>query len=83
MKKALIICSLVVLAGCETAQVGVQTAVAKKQQFNDGKAQLSLVLPCDITVGAFFRSLNPSQQRAVEALCGGESMPKKPKLSPE
>jgi hypothetical protein len=79
---ALLMCSLA-LASCTTAQTAaVSAAVEKKQQFNDRKAALTIIATCDITVGAFFR-LPPWQQRAVEAICGGEPIPKRPVLAPD
>ncbi len=71
--------ALVLLLGACTAaqQAALNTAVKKKQAYNDGKAQLMLLAPCDMSVGAYWRSLTPFQRRAVEALCGGEGMPRK------
>jgi hypothetical protein len=74
--------ALVAFGGC--AQTGAITAVVveKKMQLNDAKARLTLVAPCDIAVGSFFRALSPPEQRAVEALCGGEAMPRPSTLTP-
>jgi hypothetical protein len=51
-------------------------------EFNDTKANVALLGVCDITVGAFFRQ-PPSRQRAIEAVCGGEAMPRRPILAPD
>ena len=41
----------------------------------DVQADLYMQATCDMTLGAFYRRLNPAQQRAVTALCGGEGIP--------
>ncbi len=66
------------LGACTTVQqAALKTAIEKRRAYNDGKAQVLLLGPCDMSVGAYWRSLTPYQRRAVEALCGGESMPRK------
>jgi hypothetical protein len=66
------------LGACTSVQqAAIKTSVEKRQTYNDGKAQLLLLGPCDMSVGAYWRALTPFQRRAVEALCGGESMPRK------
>ena len=76
--KSMVLAMALILGACSTAQqAALNTAVDKKQAYNDGKAQLLMLAPCDISVGAYWRSLTPYQRRAIEALCGGESMPRK------
>lgn len=86
MIKTLLVASIAmfIVTGCTTAhKAAVGAAISKKKEFNDTTAQLKLMSPCTITVGTFFRSLTPSQQRATEALCGGEAMARKPILAPD
>ena len=63
------------LIGCAEARSFSYAAVEQKKQFNDVQADLVLQAPCDMTIGAYHRRLNPAQQRAVMALCGGEGLP--------
>lgn len=78
--KLLTILALIALTGCNAAQqAAIDAAVQQRKAVADQEAELSLVLPCGMTVGAFFR-LSVNQRRAVEALCGGEPMPRKEDL---
>jgi hypothetical protein len=49
----------------------VETATADKKAYNDKKAETLLALPCDISVGAYFRLTNTVQQEALAMLCSG------------
>lgn len=72
------------LTGCSLAPGGekveaavkavVETGVADRKAYNDEKAQTLLVLPCDISVGAYFRIDNSVQQEALAMLCSGKRM---------
>lgn len=63
------------LGACTTAQKAMaQIGIEKVKAAHDAAAVLTLMLPCNIRVGSFYRALSPNQQRAVEALCGGEPM---------
>ncbi len=73
--------ALLVLSGCTTAQKMVaQAGIQKVKDAHDTAAVVTLMLPCGIRIGSFYRALNPNQQRAVEALCGGDPMPRPSKL---
>lgn len=73
--------SLALLGGCSLAPAGgrveslavsvVDTAIADRQSFNDKKAETLLVLPCDISLGAYYRLTNSIQQEALVMLCSG------------
>ena len=77
----MLVCILM-LGACAKTTAFTAVAVEKKMQFNDSKARLTLSAACDITIGAFFR-LPPSYQRATQALCGGEPMPRPSTLTPK
>jgi hypothetical protein len=49
----------------------VETAAADKKAYNDKKAETLLTLPCDISIGAYFRLTNSVQQEALAMLCSG------------
>lgn len=83
MYRLLALALLITATGCTAAQQGALSAAAQKRMaFNDTKANVALLGVCDITVGAFFRQ-PPSRQRAIEAVCGGEAMPRRPILAPD
>ncbi len=48
-----------------------ETAAADKRAYNDRKAETLLILPCDISIGAYFRLNNTVQQEALSMLCSG------------
>jgi len=66
---------VLLLVGCAEARTLSYSGLASKRQYNDVQADLYMVAPCDMTIGAFHRRLSPAQQRAVTALCGGENIP--------
>ncbi|MEE8598283.1 MAG: hypothetical protein V3S69_01975 [Dehalococcoidales bacterium] len=72
MGKPIVIVLVLFLGGCAY----VPTVIGAKQAYNDTKAKALTVAVCDMSIGAYFR-LPPMQRRAVEALCGGESMPRR------
>jgi hypothetical protein len=39
--------------------------------YNDRKAEVLLRLPCDISLGAYYRLTNSIQQEALVMLCSG------------
>ena len=73
-------CSL--LPGAEKVQSGVKlaldTSISDRKSFNDNEARLLVLLPCDISIGSYYRLTNPTQQEALVMLCSG----RKPNDSP-
>ncbi len=66
---------VLVLPSCTTAQkAAAQLGIQKVKDAHDASAVVTLMLPCGIRVGSFYRVLTPNQQRATAALCGGEPM---------
>lgn len=69
------------VAGCSLAPGGeeIQAAAssllgageADRITYNDQKARVLLILPCDITVGAYYRLANSAHQEAIALLCSG------------
>lgn len=66
-------CSL--LPGSEKIETAIKTTidagVSDRKSYNDEGARLLLVLPCDISIGAYYRLTNAVQQEALTMLCGG------------
>lgn len=72
---------MLLLSACSLAPQGaeitalattvVETATADKKAYNDRKAETLLTLPCDISIGAYFRLTNSVQQEALTMLCSG------------
>ena len=70
------------LAGCSLAPGGekvqaaidtaVETGIRDRMAYNDKKADTLLVLPCDISIGAYYRMQNSVQQEALTMLCSGK-----------
>ena len=69
-------CSLVPWgAQAEKAAVTVIDAAEKdRKAYNDQKADVLLTLPCDISIGAYYRIDNPVRQKAVQELCSGREL---------
>lgn len=71
--------ALVLLSGCSLSpfysQVrasidqAVEQAVEDRMHYNDQKGETILKLPCDLSVGAYYRLENPNHQKAVDLLC--------------
>ena len=75
--KKLAILSVLLLGACSPAHDAMMgAAIEARRDLADREARLSLVMPCAMTLGAYFR-LPPMQRRAAEALCGGEGFPRK------
>lgn len=76
-----ILMSLCLSAGCslvpgsdkvEAAVGAAKTAgLSDRRSYNDMKAETLLALPCDISIGAFYRLANSVQQEALAMLCSG------------
>ncbi len=74
--------ALALLTGCSLAPFGDQatkaietailTGIEDRKAYNDKKASTLLVLPCDISVGAYYRMENSVQQEALTMLCSGK-----------
>lgn len=66
-------CSL--LPGAEKVETAIKatvdTGVSDRKSYNDEEARLLLVLPCDISIGAYYRLTNAVQQEALAMLCSG------------
>lgn len=70
-----------VLGGCSllpgggrlqtAADAVVETGISDRKSYNDKKAETLLALPCDISLGAFYRLQNMIQQEALAMLCSG------------
>ena len=68
-------------SGCSLAPSGgqikaaaasfVETAMTDRQDYNDSKADALLRLPCDMSLGAYFRLKSTVQQEALILLCSG------------
>jgi hypothetical protein len=72
MKKIALPLALVLLAGCAEVRTMTQAGVEQKIQYNDSQARFYSIVPCDMTIGAYIRTLNDVQQQAVWLLCGGD-----------
>ena len=69
---------LLLLVACTPNANAVVDAVANQGVENvksaeDTKAAIAVQVPCAMSVGAFNRALSADQQRAVMALCGGNT----------
>lgn len=81
-KLAILLLAGAALSACSLAPGGsqvekaavevVRTGVADRMAYNDQKASLLLVAPCDISIGAYYRLQNTVQQEAVQMLCSGK-----------
>lgn len=77
----LLIAALLSLSGCSLAPFGdkattaittaVETATEDRRAYNDRKAETLLTLPCDISIGAYYRIQNTVKQKALNMLCSG------------
>lgn len=67
-------CSLVPHADQVKAVVdtAIDTGIEDRKAFNDKKASTLLALPCDISIGAYYRMENAVQQEALTMLCSGK-----------
>jgi len=52
-------------------KAAINTGVSDRRSYNDEEARLLLILPCDISVGAYYRLTNAVQQEALAMLCSG------------
>lgn len=55
-----------------TVKQAIDTGVSDRKQYNDDKAELLLTMPCDISIGAYFRLDNSTKQEALSMLCSGK-----------
>lgn len=53
------------------AAAAVAEGAEDRRAYNDRKAAALLALPCDISVGAYYRLANAVQQEALAMLCSG------------
>lgn len=73
---------LTVLSACSLAPEGgrieaaaasiVDAGISDRMSYNDKKAETLLKLPCDISLGAYYRLANSIQQEALVMLCSGQ-----------
>lgn len=49
----------------------LDTGISDRRAYNDKKAETLVVLPCDISIGAYYRLNNAVQQEAIAMLCSG------------
>lgn len=71
----------ILLSACSLAPEGgrieaaattiVDAGMSDRMSFNDKKAEVLLRLPCDISLGAYYRLANSTQQEALVMLCSG------------
>jgi hypothetical protein len=74
--------ALALLTGCSLVPFGdqatkaietaIDTGLEDRAAYNDKKASALLVLPCDISIGAYYRIENSVQQEALTMLCSGK-----------
>lgn len=82
MRKLVVAGALALLTGCSLAPFGdqankavetaIDTGIEDRKAYNDQKASMLLVLPCDISIGAYYRMENSVQQEALTMLCSGK-----------
>ncbi len=73
--------ALLILPGCSLAPFGdkvqaglvtaIETGTQDRRAYNDTKAETLLTLPCDISIGDFYRIHNTVKQKALNMLCSG------------
>ena len=78
---AILITLVLMLSGCSvfpqyqalkaTAEHGVETAIQDRKDFNDTKADVYTVLPCDMSLGAAMRIEDQRKKAILIELCGG------------
>lgn len=76
--------AVVALGGCSlapgaekieaAADTIVATGISDRRNYNDKKAETLLTLPCDISIGAYYRLSNSVQQEALTMLCSGRRL---------
>ena len=82
--RTMAVCSLLFCSACSLTPAGGQieaavttiadAAISDRRAYNDQKAETLLSLPCDISIGAYFRLTNPVQQEALSMLCSGRRL---------
>ena len=60
---------LLMLSGCQGIFDFSAQAIEEKRLYNDAQAKIYLVVPCDMTVGAYYRLLTVTQQEGVRLFC--------------
>lgn len=82
MRRTLLVLSAITfLGGCgmvaeyrglrAVVQEGVETAIEDRRSFNDTKAKVAMVLPCDMSLGAAMRIEDARRRAIIIELCGG------------
>jgi hypothetical protein len=62
----------------------IETAIEDRQDYNDKKVKTLTTLPCDISIGAYYRMDNTTNQKALTMLCSGREPDEPvPSLVPE
>ena len=61
------------LAGCTAAQkAAFTTGIEHARQAKDTEAEVLKVSLCAMSIGAYHRVNNDTEQRAIDVLCGGQ-----------
>lgn len=84
IRRLLLGLSLCALAGCTAAPFGdkatkaidtlIDTGISDRKHYNDKKGEVLTVLPCDISLGAYYRMDNTVKQEALQMLCSGRRL---------
>ena len=70
LKQLLTVSLLLLLVGCAYLSTGVQRA----KDTADAAAQVEIMVPCAMTVGAFYRSISDRQRLGVYLLCDPDAV---------
>ena len=73
MRWLIVAAPLLLVACTPVTRAFVNQVVESIKDAEDSKAGLALQAPCAVTVGAFNRLTDAAKQRAVMALCGGDT----------
>jgi len=68
MKCLLMILLFTTTTGCQLADFTAQ-AIDDKKKYNDVQASVYVQVPCDMTVGAYWRILTDAQREGVRLFC--------------
>lgn len=62
---------LAFLAACAGLPTYSAVAVQQRRAMNDLQARATMAATCDISLGAYFRELSPTERRYAGLVCGG------------
>lgn len=60
------------------ADTALDAGMSDRATYNDKKAEVLVTLPCDISIGAYYRLSNGVQQEALAMLCSGRRLREAP-----